>query len=343
MTPVTSRESVLPSNRLRTLLWIAALLFAALPCRAQTTLREQLRSAGILADSFSKAELDEIVDGVKASNAQYVFFAYLRTEGDRLTGYPRLVRYDQTSGTILRSDLKFDEKDQCCGAPDGIQFLDNNLLLSFHYNPSASTLLVLDQNLQTVEIMYGFDVERVAPHQLIMTEGMMHFAPIHAERLQFVDLGTGATQELYPPMNDALRVAFNAKNKKLMPPDDICHSFENDYCDPAMYDEGVTTIGTDGNGRFALVAGWNSSHVTSKGGDPVDIASESVLYLYEQGKDGWLYCEQELSEGEANALTSNYKGGFEGVKARCHPNQKVVPDMTTSDLSPFPEPSRLVK
>jgi hypothetical protein len=45
---------------------------------------------------------------------------------------------------------------------------------------------------------------------------------------------------------------------------------------------------------------------------------------------------KELSPGDARALTSDHKDIFEGVKARCNPNQKVVPDMTNSDLNPFP-------
>lgn len=322
---------------------VVALLTILLPCRGQETLGNLLQSNGIPQIKFTQAELAEGINGAAASKDGVTYAVYLKVEGEMLTGEPEVVRYDQKTGSVLRSSIKTGDEDQCCGSPDGIEFVDDDLVLPFEYNPSAGTLLILNRNLQLVEIMYGFGVTRIAPLQIVLTEGMMHFAPIHAERLQFVDLNSGAAKELYPPMNDALRVAFNKKNKELLPPDNICRLSDNDYCDPAMYDEGIKVVGTDGDGRFALVAGWNSSHVIKKGDDPVTIASESILYLYEKGKNGWLYCERELSDSEADALTSGSTNYYQTVKASCKPDQKVIPDMTTSDLSPFPQPTRRLK
>lgn len=324
---------------MRYLYLIVVFLTILLPCTGQETVGELLRSNGIPQTQFSKIELAEKINGTAASKDGVTYAVYLKVKEGLLVGGPQLVKYDQKSGSVLRSSIKVRDKDICCGSPEEIEFVDDHPILSFHDNPSASTFLVVNQNLQLVVVMYGIDLTRIAPHQVVMTEGMVHFASIHAERLQFVDLSSGVVQELYPPMNDALRVAFNKKNKELMPPNDVCQLAEDD-CDPSLYDESVNIVGTDGNGRFALVAGWSSSHVTKKGEDPATIASKSVLYLYEKSKNGWLFCGCELSDTEASSLFPGGKGGYDDVKTRCKPDKKVVPDMGTSDLSPFPKPSR---
>ena len=335
---------MLDCNRLCILGWIAVLLLAVLPCRSQTTLREQLQSGGIPASSFSKAELDEIVDGVSANKGQYVYFAYLRTKGEMLTGYPHLLRYDQNTGAILRSELQLDKDDECCGAPDGIELVDDYILLSFHYNPSASSAVVLDQRLKMVELFYGFWIRRVAPNQIVMIEDMMHFAPVHPERLEFVDLHTGAARELYPPKGDVLRKHFAHENEIHMPSEEICQQLENDLCDPDLYDEDIRILGSDGKGKFALVIYREAAHETMKDDDQASAIYQSVLYLYQKGKSGWLYCEKQLSADEAKDLTDkNDENGFYKVRTRCIPDQVVVPDMSTSDFSPFPNPQRRAK
>lgn len=334
---------MLVSKRLRTLVWLVTLLLFVLPCYSQKTLREDLQSDGIPISSFSKAELDEAVDGAGGSKQPYVYFVYVRRNGNSLSGLPHLLRYDQNTGAILRSELQVDKEDECCGAPGGIEFVDGYLLLSFHYNPSASTILVLDHELRLVELLYGFGATEVAPNQIVLTEGMMHFAPIHAERLQFVDLHTGSARELFPIKNDALRKQFILEHKKRMPSIEICRQSDNDYCDPEMFDEGVMLLGTDGHGSFALLAKRDASHITEKNGDVVIVASQSALYIYKQDRNGWLYCEESLSEEEASAFDYRNQHYFGQVASRCNPNLAVVPDISTSDLSPFPSPSRRVK
>jgi len=293
--------------------------------------------------SFSKAELDEIVDGAGANKDQYVYFAYLRTKGEMLTGKPQVLRYDQKTGAILRSEVQLKEKVISLGSPDDVEFVDDYVLLSFHYNPSASSVVVLDQQLKIVELLYGFEISRVARNQIVMVENMMHFAPVHPERLEFVDLHTGANTELYPPKGDTLRERFALESEKHMPSVEVCKQLENDLCDPKLYDEDVSFLGSDGNGRFALVAARDASHATKKDEVPVTVASESALYIYQQGKSGWLYCEMQVSEDEAKALIGQDKNGYDSVKARCIPNLPVVADMTTAGFNPFPHPQRRAK
>jgi hypothetical protein len=334
---------MLDCNRIRILGWIACFLFVLPNCYSQYSLRNDLTQAGIPLTSFSNAELDEAVDGTDASKQPYLYFVYVRRDGDSLTGNPHLVRYDQNTGAVLRSELQVDEKDNSCGSPLLIEFVDEYLLLSFHINPSANSVVVLDQQLKMVELFYGFDMFRVARNQIVTTEDMIHFAPVHPERLEFLDLQTGTTKELFPPKADPLREQFARENGKHEPSDEICRQLENDPCDPELYDEDISILGADGKGQFALVANREASHATKKNEVPVTVASQSALYLYEQGKSGWLYCEKLISKDEANALVNVRENSYDRVKTRCVPNQQVVPDMSTSDFSPFPNPQLRAK
>jgi hypothetical protein len=300
---------------MRTLPWIAALLFAALPCCSQPTpLREQLKSAEIPDNSFSATELNELVNAVSGTSAPYAFLAYLRIQDSDLEGKPHFVRYNKTSGAILRSQLKLDIGDECCLAPDDMQFVDDYILISFHLNPSASTVLVLDRNLNLTEKVYGFWINRIGKNRIVMVEDMVHWAPVHPGRVETVDLDTGATQELYPPKDDDLRRRFAREHLLHMPSKEICKQLRDDPCDPGLYYEDVTFLNPVGEGRFALVVNREADHATKRDGEPAIVASEQALYLYLQGKTGWLYCDVKLSEDEADAWNPKDENGYEGVK-----------------------------
>jgi hypothetical protein len=328
------------TNRTRALGWIAALLLAVLPCRSQTTLREQLRSGGIPESSFSKAELDEIVDGHDGKNDRYIYFVYLRTKGEMLTGHPHVLRYDRNTGAILRSELHFDEKAECCGAPDGLVFVDEYLLFSFHDSPSASSVVVLDQNFKVVEFFYGFGIHRVAQNQIVATEDQMHFAPVHPERLQFIDLSSGAALEIHPLKNDGLRNQFDRNRLEQMPA--VCKR-SPELCDYGNLEEGCEFLGGDGQDRFAFQCGRSANYQAKQGEESVPYLSDSAIYIYEHNSNGWVHCERAISEDEWKALDKEEDRGYDIIKSRCSPNLAVIPDMSTSDFSPFPSPSRYRK
>jgi hypothetical protein len=236
--------------------------------------------------------------------------------------------------------LHVDEDAECCGAPDGFSFVDDYLLLSFHYNPSASSVVVLDQRLKMVELFYGFDILRVAPNQIVVAEDMMHFAPIHPERLQYIDLNTGASLEIYPLTNDALRNRFVDDYPKRAP--EVCNRTP-ELCGNGDFDEGCSYLGGDGQGKFSFECDRSASYQTKEGEDSVDYASDSAIYIFAHGPSGWIHCEQLISGDEANALEKLKGRGYDKVKARCVPNLPVIPDMSTSEFSPFPKPQRLKK
>src|SRR5579859_867320 len=149
---------------MRTLVLVAALVLA-LTSPAET-LREFLKSNRIPETSFSKAELGEGVNGSAASRNEIVLAAYVRLKGELLSGNPHLVRFDGKSGAILRSDIKPEDEDTCCGSPEQIEFAGDFAILSFHIKPSAETMVVVGKDLKQVATLYGFDGHEVAPGEI---------------------------------------------------------------------------------------------------------------------------------------------------------------------------------
>lgn len=305
------------------LAWIAALFVAALPCYSQSPLREQLRVAGIPDTSFSKAELDEAVDSAGASKEPYLYFVYVRTKGDSLVGNLHLVRYDEITGAILRSELQLKSEDPyCCGSPDGVEFLDDYLLLYFHYNPSASAILVLDKNFKLLRSLDGLDLKKIAPNQIVLTENEVHFALTHPERLQWVDLSKSTDLEIYPLKNDVLRNRFMRNSDKHLPA--ACK--QSGPCNDGLIEEGCVYLGGDGRANIAFDCGRSANYQAKEGEESVPYFTDSAIYLYAHNSKGWVYCEQAISENESKALEDEKEKGYEKIKSRCTPKLAVIPE-----------------
>lgn len=293
------------------------------------TLQEQLQDVGIPQKSFSEAELNQKVDGYSIRNDRTLYFVYIRRNGDELMGEPQVVRYDTGKNALLRSEVKPEDENLCCGSPESIDIVDDFLLLTFHLNPSAAFIVVLNDNLKTVKTLYGFDTERIATNQVVFAGNMVHFASTHAEQLNFINLRNGKLSQLYPSENDALRARFIDEHRKRMPSQDVCKQLEDDPCEPTLFDENWSFLGTDGNGQFAIVVDRDASHAPVKDADPVSVLSESALYLYAHGTKGWVYCEQTISDSEERKFQpTTARNLYTTVKDRCIPNIPVVPDQS---------------
>jgi hypothetical protein len=214
--------------------------------------------------------------------------------------------------------------------------LHNYIVLDFHFNPSAGCIIIVDKNFNIIRKINGFDWFEIIPNQLILVENMVHFAPIHAERLRVLDILSPGSQEIYPIKGDVLRAHFVHEHKKLMPLAKTCKLF-NDPCNPELFYEEVGSFASDGHGKVALLASLDASHATEKKKPPFTVLSQSILYIYQRDKNGWIYCEQPVDKSEANTLGKEMSGHFEKVVGHCVPNSLVVPDMTTSQFSPFPQ------
>jgi hypothetical protein len=113
-----------------------------------------------------------------------------------------------------------------------------------------------------------------------------------------------------------------------------------ELCGYGNFEEGCTYLGGDGHGRFAFECGRSASYQTKEEEDPVLYASDSAIYIFAHSLKGWVHCEIAISEDEATALDTQEDRGYDKIKSRCIPDLPVVPDMSTSDFSPFPSPSR---
>lgn len=283
---------------MRRLVFAVAFSLTLHACHAQT-LHEELQKAGIVESGFSPSELAQHVNGASARNGSSIYLVYMRVNaGDELAGFPRAIRYEPGSGLMLRKDLAIRDEDICCGSPGGISFTQSYELFEFHLNPSASAVIVADSKLQPTEVLYGFGEREIAPDEVIFTESMVHFAPVHAERIMLANLRTGAAQELYPPKGDALRTAFARDHAAKMPPAAVCEAM-NDPCDPDDYDEDIEWVRGDGPDRFLLHVSRNAVHAMKKDEPPDSVLNDEALYVYERRRGEWFYCGVEIT-GDAN-------------------------------------------
>ena len=306
------------------------------PCAAQT-LREALHQAGIPSNSFSIAELAQTINAASAARKNFTYLVYMRVgKNDLLSGFPQIIRYDSRDGVVIRRQLEVNEGENCCGSPSGIDFTHNFLLISFHDNPSAATMLVVDSQLHLIEILYGFDFHEIAPDQVVFIENMIHFAAQHPERLRFVDLRSGRTQELYPPKGDALRAEFARVNQEHMPTQAACRQ-ANDPCEPNIFDETIRFISTKEKGSFEIQVDRNVSHPWVTHGQMENDLTASSIYAYRVTNKRWLYCETALSADPSTGQTIHH----ENAKS-CTPNLPVAAD-TSGQTSPFPAIVRKVK
>src|SRR5579864_9538514 len=316
------------------LLTLLAALLLAVSSRAET-LRDFLQTSGIPDASFTRAELEEQINGSAGANQEIVLAAYVRVKGDVLAGDPRLVRYDRKSGAIQRAEVKPEDEDRCCGSPDDLTLLGDFAIISFHVNPSAETMLVVGKDLKLVTTLYGFGVREVAPGQVVFIENMIHFAAAHPERLAFADLRTGTRRELYPPRGDALRAAFAREHASHMPPKSTCEKMD-DPCTPELYDEDIDFLDVDGHGAFAFTVQRDALHATASEQPPESVVSEAAFYRYAWNGKDWLYCEEKLTEDDAKALALHPgQTGESANKGPCTPSLPVIADTTNSDYSHF--------
>ncbi len=298
------------------------------------TLKQLLQSQKIPLSAFQELELNESVSGVGADQKDLAFLAYQQVKNNTLTGPLHLVIYSHATAAIRRKDLPVSDTGVCPGSPDHIQFIDEFILYSSSLSPSAECLLVLDRNLRLRKTLYGFGPLQIAPGQIVFIENMVHFSPVHPERLQFADLRTGATTELYPPKDDALRARLASENAAHMPSDETCMRM-NDPCKPEEFDEDISSMGTDGKGRFAFIAVQSAQHAVQENKPSEIVPSQVVLYVYERRRNGWFYCQREIDDSEARSLQDELSSHFDQVAVRCAPALHVVPDLSTARYNPF--------
>lgn len=311
---------------------LSLLLAASLPAPAKT-LENLLLKKGIPSDSFSLSDLESPVwSSAFLNDSGQKYLAYLLSPHSGGAEDLYLVRFDSTNGKLLKSTVH--EIEPCSGALGDMTKIDDYFLVPTNISPSASCLLVLNKNLAQTQILNGFGPNRVGQNQIIFTESMIHFAPVHPERLKFADLRRGATTELYPPKGDPLRAKLARENAKHMPSHQVCMQMNN-ACDPKLFDESINNFTTDGQDRFALLITQSASYAVPPGEPAAKSGPQWVIYIYVGEKDGWKYCQKEISGTEAASMPKPQNWKFQNVERRCTPDQSVIPDMSAAIMNPF--------
>jgi hypothetical protein len=321
------------SRILRLLVCLWGLSFAA----SADPLQQLLEKSGVPAKAFTSAELAAEVSGDAVTNDARVIILYApvnRLDQNVLVGPRVLVSFDKKSGMVKRSEIP-DEPTKMCGSSVGdLRANDEFILVETHINPSAACTLIFDDQLKLQKTLYGFGAELVAPAQVIMIEDMVHFAPVHPERLQLVDLHKWTDSELYPPKGDILRRKLIAAHAAKMPSEADCTA-HNESCEAAIFDEEIRAFHSSGRGRFAFIAHQSASHMMKDGDAPETVAAQTVLYVYQQKGAGWTYCQQELKEAEVETLSKALDASFNEAASRCLPTKVVYPDLKTQKYNPF--------
>lgn len=318
---------------------VCVLILGISSCCAAESLRDGLRQAGIPQTNFTSAELNQEINSTSATNGPLTYLAYVRVgPGNELTGLPQIVRYDSATSKVVRKALDAGDPEECCGSPLDIEFTKSYLLISFHDTPSADTTLVVDHDLRLIEILFGFEFEELAPDQVVFIENMIHFAAQQPERLMFVDLPTGHTEELYPSKGDALRDAFIRENAQHMPPQSECMQ-ANDPCNPNVFDETIEFLSAASD-EFAFDVSWDGGHPGMDGNGQQDMPSQTAIYKYRRIAGQWRYCDIEWHAPQA--APGQRRASPTATDATCNPTLPVVAD-TSGLLSPFPAMVRKVK
>jgi hypothetical protein len=298
------------------------------------TLDSVLRANGIPTDQFTAPELGERISAANGSDGPQAYMVYLTLPPtDKLSNAPVMVKYDRATGKVIRRNLKPSEMENCCGSPLEIDFTKHYLLVSFHDNPSAETVMVAGKDLSYKTTLYGFDFHEITPDLVVYVEDLIHFAPQHPERLAWADLRSGREGELYPPKGDRLRMAFAAINEQQEPATAECQQ-ANDPCDPAIYDEDIKFVPGGGPRGIAVRVTRTGNHAWVTKNEGVEVPLEQTLYVYKVSKTEWLYCEQVAVPAKL-VKSSNMGAMNPGVaSANCKPDLPVASDRS-GQLNPF--------
>lgn len=302
---------------MRSLIPLGILLLIAPGLCSAETLAQFLEKNDIPTTGISAAELAAQIDGISSSSGNYTYVAWLKLNGELVTGTPQLIRYDSQSHAVSRADLARDGYDEefCSGTVEGTEFVENYTILTTSISPSAVCAMVLGPKLRLVETLFGFGIEEISPGEIVLTEDMVHFAAVHDEHLLFVDLRSGTSAELFPPKGDALRTQFIEERARRVQSDNSCRqpAQEDADCDPNSFDEDIHFLASDGKGRFAIEVLRPSPE-----NDP-----NVTFYLYQHSSHGWRYCERTSDEPKRFGWD---RGDYSTFAGECTPNLAVKAD-----------------
>ena len=320
--------------RLTRLLFLTSFLFVAGRVRT-ATLREVLREHGVPTSTFTAAELNAQLPSVEVSTSvSNVLIAYSTLEKEATNTSPlHLVTYHRSSRKLTHRVIRTAvTSDECSGAVMGISEQDENILIETHINPSAECTILLDSQLHVRKTLFAWVVAKLGPHDVLMEEDEIHFAPVHPLRLAVFNLPSGKMQEVYPPDGDPLRARFSSELSHHLPSKAWCAE-HNHPCDPGSFDEDLRDPAyADASGtRVAFIVTFSAEGF---GDDAArSIGLRSAMYVYRREEDGWSYCQQEIAGDEVEKRQAQLHSDFESATESCSAATKVTVARVDSPFS----------
>src|SRR6266542_3682852 len=140
------------------------------------------------------AELDRPITSYSALDDDSRFvIAYYTVESDDLLHELRVRSFDKKSRAWRSATFK-----ESIGSVLEIRSHGDYLYVCGHSSPSASPLLVLQEDLELKRVLDGWPVVMLDDGRVVFKRSMVHFAPAHAEVLALYDPRTDRESTVYP-------------------------------------------------------------------------------------------------------------------------------------------------
>lgn len=147
-----------------------------------------------------------------------------------------LLELDRVSGRWRHRHLvepaRDDSRPACNGSVLEIDVAGGHVLVETHVNPSASCTVVLDDELESTEVLYGSALAAFGNGTVVFAPGQVHFAPTHVAEVALYDPASDERRRLHPagPQQEATR-GWTRMLEELYDDEAWCRDV-NHHCDP---------------------------------------------------------------------------------------------------------------
>ena len=262
-----------------------------------STLREALSRAGFVEalSSTGAPDLDRALTDSAFRVSSEVFAAayFFADEPKDGASHLRVSRYDRRSARWTQSPTLDD------GVGYGITSVDLtplHVLVSL-LTPSASGVLVLDSStLERVASLDGFDPRPLPDGSIVFTENMVHFAPMHQERLQVFDPHRRQELPVFPGKKESvLAVNFRRTIQRIyaeLPQARRDEIRDSPYSDVIEYDRAIGNFREGDRGtRVAFTVTYRSDRLGDDG-----IVLNTIVRCNRRTNGAWSCEERELRQ-----------------------------------------------
>lgn len=159
---------------------------------------------------------------------------------------------------------------QQIGSVRGVSVGERYILIEGHANPSAGVGLLLNRtNLRTVARLSGYDLRLLSTGSILYHANMVHFAPVHQERLVVFEPRTRSEAEIFPGKAESV-IAASYRRSILTAYEKLSASqkgaFEQSAYGPVDdFDRNISHLAErPGGDRLAFVASYESARMEKR-------------------------------------------------------------------------------